>query len=60
LTALHKGPYDELDNSYGIMMQYITEQNITAANEAWEFYETDPELVLDEMEWRTVIAFPVK
>jgi len=60
LTALHKGPYDELDNSYGIMMQYITEQNITAANEAWEFYQTDPELVPDEMEWRTVIAFPLK
>lgn len=59
LRATHNGPYDELDDSYGQIMNYIADNNIRTNMEAWEIYITDPEVEKDEMKFVTIIAFPV-
>ncbi len=60
LQALHTGPYSEVGISYTKIMKYISENNINASMDAWEFYLLGPETDPDESKWRTLIVFPLK
>lgn len=59
IQAMHTGPYDEFDISYGDLMKYIQGNNISIAPESWEFYLTDPQTVNDPLKWQTIIALPL-
>jgi effector-binding domain-containing protein len=57
-TCLHIGPYSELGSGYDALMQWIKENNLTAAGPAYEFYLNDPQFVAPDL-LETLIAFPV-
>ena len=59
VEAIHKGPYDTLEETYVAMMKYIQENSLEATGETYDFYlnnpmETKPEELL------TKVVMPVK
>lgn len=60
LEAIHTGPYNEFGISYGKFMKHISENQVPVNMEAWEFYLSDPAVVTDDMQWKTLIAFPLR
>ena len=59
VTALHKGPYEELAISYGKMQKYMTAEGLDVTGEAFEFYLTGIMSEPDQSKWETLIAFPL-
>ncbi|MFC2090204.1 GyrI-like domain-containing protein [Bacteroidota bacterium] len=60
VTATHTGQYDYFQESYAAMQSYITEKNIEVTGEAFEVYLTTMMDSQNPMEWKTMIAFPLK
>ncbi len=58
-TCAHVGPYDQLSEAYGALMQYMAENRSDASGIAYEFYLNDPDDVSPE-ELQTQIVFPLK
>jgi AraC family transcriptional regulator len=60
IQAIHTGPYEELQTSYGKLMEYIALNQLKVTGEAFEFYFTEPSQEPDITRWQTMIAFPLK
>jgi AraC family transcriptional regulator len=59
IQAMHTGPYEELERSYGILMKYIEENGVNVTMEAFEIYLTDPMAEPMTTRWKTLIAMPL-
>ena len=48
LHFTHVGPYAKLRDSYGEMMKYLEEKNLTVGAPTWEIYVDDPQTTPEE------------
>ncbi len=60
VTAMHFGKYDYFKESYDALTGYIAENNIEVNGEAFEVYLTSMMESSNPMDWKTMIAFPIK
>jgi ABC-type glycerol-3-phosphate transport system permease component len=60
LQAVHKGPYEDLADSYHILMDYIDSNRTDVTMEAFEFYLTDPDTKPMVTQRQTLIAMPLQ
>lgn len=60
IQAIHYGPYDDVDNSYDKIMEYIATNQYRITGEVFEFYLNDPTQEPDITKYQTLIAFPLK
>lgn len=60
LKAVHTGPYEEFEVSYGKMMKYVQDNGIDITWEAFEFYLTEPGSEPLTSLWKTELYFPLK
>ncbi len=60
MTAIHRGPYDGLPESYQQIEKWIREQGLAVAGAPWETYLTDPGENPDPATWETEIVQPVQ
>ncbi len=59
LMATHLGPYTTLEQTYGLLEAYMTENKLTSADAPWELYVSDPGNTPQE-KLVTNIYWPVK
>ncbi len=59
LTAMYKGPYEEMASTYEEMTKYMVDKGLEASGIAYEYYYNSPEEV-PESELLTKIAFLLK
>lgn len=59
-VAIHRGPYQRLPETHGVIERWIDEQRLTAAGAPWEVYVTDPGQVPDPAEWQTEVVYPLE
>ncbi|GLY15724.1 hypothetical protein Kisp01_27390 [Kineosporia sp. NBRC 101677] len=59
-TAIHRGPYETLQESYQGIEKWMREQGLSAAGAPWETYLTDPGEQPDPALWETEIVQPVR
>lgn len=58
-AATHMGSYDQLNNAYQAIEQWISAAGLKSAGAPWEVYVTDPGAVPDPKDWRTDVFWPV-
>jgi effector-binding domain-containing protein len=59
VVAEHIGPYETMEQTYGDLQDWMTEQGLTPRAGPWESYLTDPSAEPDPARWRTLITWPV-
>lgn len=59
-TVTHRGPYDNLGQTWSALTEWMKSQGLEAAGAPWEVYVTDPGAEPDQSKWRTDIFFPVR
>jgi effector-binding domain-containing protein len=57
--AMHTGPYDTLERTYGIIQERMKAEGLTPSDTMWEYYLSDPEKEPDPMKWQTRVVWPV-
>jgi DNA-binding transcriptional MerR regulator len=57
--AVHHGPHDDIDVSYGQLGTYVSEQALVVAGPVRETYLIGPRDTDDSAAWRTEIGWPV-
>ena len=57
-VAVHVGPYDELERTYGEVMSWLEEQALEPRDEMWEEYLSEPRG--DPSTWRTRVVIPLR
>ncbi|MFW6174480.1 MAG: GyrI-like domain-containing protein [Chloroflexota bacterium] len=60
LTALHYGPYEDLNYAYEAMLEWMEENGKEPAGTPWEVYVTDPGEEPDSSRWQTRVHWPVQ
>jgi effector-binding domain-containing protein len=60
VSTLYSGAYENMAPVYESLMKYMTDNKLESAGTSWEVYLTDPSLVKDPSENKTLIYFPVK
>jgi AraC family transcriptional regulator len=58
-TTVHIGPYDQLQEAYAALEQWIRAQGLVPGNAPWESYLTDPGEVPDPKDWKTEVIWPI-
>ena len=58
-TVTHLGPYDELENTWSALEEWIKDQGCKPAAAPWEVYVTDPGAEPDSSKWRTDLFLPI-
>ncbi|MCY1674586.1 GyrI-like domain-containing protein [Pseudarthrobacter sp. SL88] len=59
LEAIHTGPYDTLQQTYGAIQQQMRADGLTPADSMWEYYLSNPEKEPDPATWQTRVIWPV-
>lgn len=59
LTAIHRGSYDTLGDTYAALETWMADNGIKSAGAPWETYLTDPGDHPDPADWLTEITQPV-
>ena len=57
--ALHIGPYEDLQKTYGALMARMAAEAVAPAREMWEYYLSDPGTEPDPARWKTLVVWPV-
>jgi effector-binding domain-containing protein len=57
--ALHTGPYDTLNRTYGALQEQIKAAGRTPLDTMWEYYLNGPSSEVDPLKWQTRIVWPV-
>ncbi len=57
--AMHVGPYDTLERTYGAITAKMQADGVTPANLMWEHYLTDPADEPDPAKWQTKVCWPM-
>ncbi len=60
LVASHFGHFNSVEKTYGVLKDYIADNNIEVTGSAWEMYLTDPMKEPDQSKWETKIFFPIQ
>lgn len=60
IKTKHLGKYDNMQNAYTAMDEYIKQNNKQVNGAPWEVYVTDPGMEKDTTKWVTEIYFPIK
>ncbi|MCB2219158.1 MAG: GyrI-like domain-containing protein [Bacteroidetes bacterium] len=60
VTAKHTGNYESTQYSWGVLEEYVKNNNLKTAGNPWEVYITDPMTEPDESKWITMLYWPVK
>jgi AraC family transcriptional regulator len=58
-VAVHRGSYEHLPRTYGLVQKWIERHGYARSGAPWEVYLTDPAQVPDETQWETRVVFPV-
>jgi effector-binding domain-containing protein len=58
-VTVHRGPYDDIDVSYGALGTYVAENAVTVAGPVHEIYLVGPRDADDRTAWLTEIGWPV-
>lgn len=59
ITAVHVGPYDTLEQTYGQLAEWAAANGYQLADQMWESYLSDPASEPDPATWQTQITWPV-
>jgi effector-binding domain-containing protein len=59
-VTTHLGRYEELEDAYAAVRNWIIEHGYATAGPHWEFYFTDPAADPDPSHWRTDVVTPYK
>lgn len=59
VQAMHVGPYDTMERTYGVLQSWMAEHGLLPAAGVWECYLSDPGSEPDQAKWRTKIVWPV-
>jgi len=59
-VALHRGPYEDLDRTYGSLGSYVAEHGIGAEGPITELYLVGPDQAEDSADLRTEVCWPIK
>ena len=61
LTAVtvHAGPYDQLQNAYAALEEWMAAKGFKSRGAPWEAYLNDPGEHPDPAEWKTEVCWPV-
>lgn len=59
-VAMHEGPFEDLDRTYGALGTYVTERGIGAEGPIRESYLVSPGDTADPGEWRTEVGWPIQ
>lgn len=57
--ALHIGPYDTLQKTYGIIQEHMKAEGFTPSDTMWEYYLSDPATEPDPTKWQTRVVWPI-
>jgi effector-binding domain-containing protein len=60
VSTLYTGAYEDMSPVYIEIQQYMEENKIEWTGTSWEVYLTDPSMVKDKSQNKTIIYFPVK
>jgi effector-binding domain-containing protein len=60
VQAIHKGPYEEFEDSYEQLESYIETNQMQVKGEVFEFYQIGMMTESDPTKWETLIAFPLR
>ena len=60
VAATHIGKYDYFKDTYDALDKYVTENNFEVRGDAFEVYLKTMMESQNPMEWRTMVAFPLK
>jgi AraC family transcriptional regulator len=60
VVAIHRGPYENLPESYQEIEKWMRAQHMSAAGAPWETYLTDPGERPDPATWETEIVQPMR
>jgi effector-binding domain-containing protein len=58
LEALHIGPYDTLQETYGGIQQQMEAEGLRPSDMMWEYYLSDPDKEPDPAKWQTRVVWP--
>ena len=58
-TTIHTGSYDQLQDAYGAIQQWIEAEGLVADGAPWESYVTDPAEHPDPRDWKTEVFWPL-
>lgn len=58
-TAIHTGPYDNLEQTWSELFTWISEQKLTPGPGFWELYLSDPVLESDPSKLQTQLFVPL-
>ena len=59
-SVVHIGPFDGLEQTYGLMHRWLAEMGLAPDGPIWEVYWSDPEAEPDPATWRTEIFAPLE
>ena len=59
ITAMHKGAYKDIDQTYTPMMQYLTDNKLESTGVYYDYYISDPAETA-ESELLTKVVFPLR
>ena len=57
--AMHIGPYESLQHTYGAIMARMRQDGANPGVAMWEYYLTDPGVEPDPAKWQTLVVWPV-
>lgn len=57
-TVWHLGPYENTEQTYRLIQQWLDEHDVAASGPPWETYYSDPTEEPDPATWRTEIVQP--
>ncbi len=60
VAATHTGMYEYMSDSYSALSAYVDANNLAVTGEAFEIYITSMMESPNPMDWKTMIAFPLK
>ena len=60
VTTLYSGAYEAMEPVYNQLMKYMEENKLESNGSSWEVYLTDPSMVKNPEDNKTLIYFPLK
>jgi effector-binding domain-containing protein len=57
--AVMHGPYEELEDAWGKLQDWIADRGYTTAPDLWEYYVVGPESGLEASSWQTELNWPL-
>ncbi len=59
-TTIHSGPYDQLQNAYAAVEEWIATNGFCLNGAPWEAYLNDPADHPNPQDWKTEVYWPLQ